>query len=58
MTNVRQAASAGGARTMPKCLVRHRELINDALRAAVDRLPPAVRAVAGYHFGWRDADGE
>jgi geranylgeranyl diphosphate synthase type I len=58
MTYVRQTASAGGARTMPECLVRHRELINDGLRAAVDRLPPAVRAVAGYHFGWRDADGE
>src|SRR2546429_9926636 len=27
------------------------------LRAAVDRLPAAIRGVVGYHFGWYDRSG-
>src|SRR2546430_7740312 len=27
------------------------------LRAAVDRLPAAIRGVVGYHFGWYDGSG-
>lgn len=34
-----------------------RALLDPALRAAVDDMPPATRAVAGFHFGWRDAEG-
>ncbi|PSL57257.1 geranylgeranyl diphosphate synthase type I [Saccharothrix carnea] len=32
-------------------------LVEPELRAAVDRLPAAMRLVAGYQFGWWDADG-
>ncbi|GGO85195.1 family 2 encapsulin nanocompartment cargo protein polyprenyl transferase [Wenjunlia tyrosinilytica] len=38
-------------------LGRTRRLVDPALRAAVGSLPPAMRAIAAYHFGWRDADG-
>jgi geranylgeranyl diphosphate synthase type I len=42
----------------PDALTRVRELIDPALRAAIDRLEdPRLRAVAGYHLGWLDADG-
>ncbi|MFV2174712.1 family 2 encapsulin nanocompartment cargo protein polyprenyl transferase [Actinomadura sp. LOL_016] len=34
-----------------------RALLDPALRAAVDDMPPATRAVAAFHFGWRDAEG-
>ncbi|WP_232666423.1 polyprenyl synthetase family protein [Pseudonocardia sp. TRM90224] len=29
-----------------------------ALRAAIDRLPPRLRLIAGYHLGWWDQHGE
>jgi geranylgeranyl diphosphate synthase, type I len=35
-----------------------RDLVDPALRAAVERLPESVRRVAGYHFGWRDEKGQ
>ncbi|WP_158851872.1 family 2 encapsulin nanocompartment cargo protein polyprenyl transferase [Saccharothrix deserti] len=31
--------------------------VDPALRAAVDRLPDSMRAIAGYHFGWWDELG-
>ena len=31
-------------------------MIDGELRAAVDRLPAPLRRIAGYHFGWWDAD--
>ncbi|MEU4746867.1 family 2 encapsulin nanocompartment cargo protein polyprenyl transferase, partial [Actinosynnema sp. NPDC023658] len=31
--------------------------LDPALRAAVDRLPDSMRAIAGYHFGWWDERG-
>jgi geranylgeranyl diphosphate synthase type I len=34
-----------------------RDVVVPALRAAVDRLDPTSRGIAGYHFGWTDADG-
>jgi geranylgeranyl diphosphate synthase type I len=34
-----------------------RGLVDPAMRAAVDTLPPSMRRVSGYHFGWWDADG-
>jgi geranylgeranyl diphosphate synthase type I len=34
-----------------------RELVEPALRAAVDTLPASMRRIAGYHFGWCDQDG-
>jgi geranylgeranyl diphosphate synthase type I len=33
-------------------------MLDPALYAAVDRLPPATRQTAGYHFGWREVDGQ
>ncbi|MGW6916661.1 family 2 encapsulin nanocompartment cargo protein polyprenyl transferase [Kitasatospora sp. NPDC054939] len=38
-------------------LARARTLVDPVLRAAVDSLPGAMRKVAGYHFGWWEADG-
>ncbi len=34
-----------------------RELIEPAHRAAIDRLSPELRHVAGYHIGWWDDEG-
>jgi len=34
-----------------------RELVDPALRAAVDSLSTPIRRIAGYHFGWWDQDG-
>lgn len=42
---------------VPAALGEARELVDEPMRAAVDRLAPAVRQVAAYHFGWVDADG-
>ena len=38
-------------------LARARRLVDPVLRAAVDSLPGTMRKVAGYHFGWWEADG-
>ncbi|MGW4892431.1 family 2 encapsulin nanocompartment cargo protein polyprenyl transferase [Kitasatospora sp. NPDC004240] len=38
-------------------LARARRLVDPVLRAAVDTLPGSMRRVAGYHFGWWEADG-
>ncbi len=42
--------------TLPS-LDQSRDLVQPALRAAVDRLDPTIRQVAGYHFGWCAEDG-
>jgi geranylgeranyl diphosphate synthase type I len=42
----------------PAALGRSRELVQPALRAAVERLADArMRLIAGYQLGWCDADG-
>lgn len=41
----------------PAVLGRARDLVQPALRAAVDRLVPELRDPARYHFGWTEADG-
>jgi geranylgeranyl diphosphate synthase type I len=38
-------------------LLRSRDLVDPALRAAVDRLDPTTAALARYHLGWTEADG-
>ncbi|GAA3060727.1 polyprenyl synthetase family protein [Actinokineospora globicatena] len=38
-------------------LATSRAAVLPALRAAVDSLPPAMRRIACYHFGWVDACG-
>ncbi|MBA8930940.1 geranylgeranyl diphosphate synthase type I [Kutzneria viridogrisea] len=45
------------ARSARQSLAWSRGLVDPALRAAVDTLPASMRRVAGYHFGWWDADG-
>ncbi len=42
---------------LPPSLLRARDLVTPALQLAVADLGPGVRDVAGYHFGWLDADG-
>ncbi len=42
---------------VPQAVTGGRELVDGALRAAVERLDPRMRRVASYHFGWIDADG-
>ncbi|WP_250563056.1 family 2 encapsulin nanocompartment cargo protein polyprenyl transferase [Sphaerisporangium fuscum] len=34
-----------------------RDLVEPALRAAVETLPPSMRRIVGYHFGWLDEHG-
>ncbi|WP_431679267.1 family 2 encapsulin nanocompartment cargo protein polyprenyl transferase [Kitasatospora sp. KL5] len=38
-------------------LARARSTVDPGLRAAVDTLPGMMRRIAGYHFGWWEADG-
>jgi geranylgeranyl diphosphate synthase type I len=45
------------ARPARELLAWSRELVDPGLRAAVNTLPPAMRRIAGYHFGWWDAAG-
>jgi geranylgeranyl diphosphate synthase, type I len=45
--------------TEPAILSQARELVQPALRAAVDRLDDErMRSIAGYHLGWLDAEGQ
>jgi geranylgeranyl diphosphate synthase type I len=37
---------------------RARELVNPAMRKAVDQLEPRMRLIAGYQLGWWDQDGQ
>ncbi|MEU8171749.1 family 2 encapsulin nanocompartment cargo protein polyprenyl transferase [Microbispora hainanensis] len=46
---------AEGVRTAAEVLARTRDLMEPALRHAVDSLPAPMRRMAGYHFGWWDA---
>jgi geranylgeranyl diphosphate synthase type I len=50
-------ASAIETRPAHEVLSWSRRLVDPALREAVDTLPTSMRRIAGYHFGWRDADG-
>ena len=49
--------AAGRSGDAPAALGAVRDLVDAPMRALVDRLAPAVRQVAAYHFGWVDADG-
>ncbi|MGH8794723.1 MAG: family 2 encapsulin nanocompartment cargo protein polyprenyl transferase [Stackebrandtia sp.] len=49
--------AATGPRTAAEVLADSRDLLEPALREAVDTLPLRMRHVAGYHFGWWDVDG-
>jgi geranylgeranyl diphosphate synthase type I len=44
--------------SVPAVLSRGRDLVQPAMRAAVDRLEDALlRRIAGYHLGWFDVEG-
>ncbi|WP_084144856.1 polyprenyl synthetase family protein [Amycolatopsis jejuensis] len=45
------------AAAVPEILGRTRDLVQPALRAAVDRLDEGSRAISAYHLGWTDANG-
>ncbi len=47
----------GTPRQAGAVLADSREVLAPALRAAVDTLPPSMRHIAGYHFGWWDEHG-
>lgn len=51
-------AAVSRIRTSQEILNWGRDLLDPALRAAIDRLPPPTRRIAGYHIGWWDAGGE
>jgi geranylgeranyl diphosphate synthase type I len=49
--------AAHRTRTASDILSEVQGLTHAAHRAAVDRLPAALRHIAGYHAGWWEADG-
>jgi geranylgeranyl diphosphate synthase type I len=49
--------AAQAADTSEALLSRSRVVVEPALRQAIDTLPGSLRHVAGYHFGWWDAQG-
>ncbi|MFJ7219009.1 family 2 encapsulin nanocompartment cargo protein polyprenyl transferase [Amycolatopsis sp. NPDC098790] len=50
--------SRTASRPIADVLAWSKGLVDPALRTAADRLPDAMRRIAGYHFGWEDARGE
>ncbi|MEV7013615.1 family 2 encapsulin nanocompartment cargo protein polyprenyl transferase [Streptosporangium sp. NPDC051022] len=62
MTAVEGSPAAGGVtaegRSAREVLLWSRETVESALRPAIDALPPSMRRIAGYHFGWWDERGE
>jgi geranylgeranyl diphosphate synthase type I len=42
---------------IPTQVTAARDLVEPALRRAVDELAPAMRTISRYHFGWADAFG-
>ncbi|MFI6095718.1 family 2 encapsulin nanocompartment cargo protein polyprenyl transferase [Lentzea sp. NPDC051213] len=45
-------------RSAKEILAWSRRITDSELRAGVAQLPRSMRRIAGYHFGWWDADGE
>jgi geranylgeranyl diphosphate synthase type I len=44
-------------RSAPDVLHRARDLVDESLHGAVERLSPELRPMVSYHLGWSDADG-
>ncbi|QNP70288.1 polyprenyl synthetase family protein [Streptomyces roseirectus] len=57
MTTWAWGAAIDNGQEAPAILERARADVDPELRSAVDTLPPEMRRVARYHFGWQDADG-
>ncbi|GHH65001.1 dimethylallyltransferase [Streptosporangium violaceochromogenes] len=49
---------AAKGRSAHEVLLWSRDTVESALRPVVEALPPAMRRIAGYHFGWWDEHGE
>ncbi|MET8974460.1 family 2 encapsulin nanocompartment cargo protein polyprenyl transferase [Streptomyces sp. NPDC004539] len=49
--------SVDGGQEALAILDRARAEVDPVLRSAVDSLPPEMRRIARYHFGWQDAAG-
>jgi geranylgeranyl diphosphate synthase type I len=47
----------GMMQTVPSALLRARDLVDPALRRAIDGLTQEIRRVVGYHLGFVDRDG-
>lgn len=45
------------ARSATELLGWSRDIVDPALRAAVNTIPGSMRCIAGYHFGWWDENG-
>src|SRR5579884_3825829 len=43
---------------LPEQVTAARDVIEPALRRAVDELAPVMRTIARYHFGWADEHGK
>ncbi|MEU8345665.1 geranylgeranyl diphosphate synthase, type I [Actinomadura meyerae] len=43
--------------TVPTSITDGRALVDDAMKAAAERLDPWTRRVVAYHLGWTDEDG-
>lgn len=46
-----------GSLSTSEVLARSNDMVEPAMRAAVDTLPSSMRTIAGYHLGWWDQDG-
>ncbi|SFD99420.1 geranylgeranyl diphosphate synthase, type I [Actinopolyspora alba] len=57
MITLATVEDTGNIRSSAEILDFTRELVLPTLRATVDQLSPAARAVATYHLGWRDEHG-
>jgi geranylgeranyl diphosphate synthase type I len=55
LTDLPRVAAEG--RSAREVLAWSRNMVDPALRLAVDELPGSVRRIAGYHFGWWDEHG-
>ncbi|MGH3602151.1 MAG: polyprenyl synthetase family protein, partial [Pseudonocardiaceae bacterium] len=55
MTTIDVKAEGRSAREV---LAWSRAAVEPTLRAAVDTLPPSMRRIATYHFGWCDEHGQ
>ncbi|MDF3146616.1 polyprenyl synthetase family protein, partial [Streptomyces sp. T21Q-yed] len=60
MTETTRGPTATGPLDGPEAAVileRVRASVDPELRAAIESLPPSMRRVALYHFGWEHPDG-
>ncbi|MFI9269487.1 family 2 encapsulin nanocompartment cargo protein polyprenyl transferase [Kitasatospora sp. NPDC052896] len=52
-----QTAPHSEEQAAAEVLTRARAAVDPVLRGAIESMPASMARVAGYHFGWREADG-